>query len=110
MPSRRGVFIASLDDARHRYPRAVQYLEKVGTQTAVVLSVASNGYVRASITLAWTTSSASLDEREFDGAVAAQCGQALARALAFDAERVARERTERLQRVTATLARDQQRA
>ena len=42
--------------------------------------------------------------RDFMELFASQCGQALARALSFDAERIARERTERLQRLTAALA------
>ena len=43
------------------------------------------------------------DEREFMELFAAQCGQALARALAFEAEQIARERTERLQAIMAAL-------
>ena len=101
----RGVFIESLDDARARYPQAAPTLEAVGTETAVVLPVLNEGRVRAVITMAWKSRRPlPNDDRDFMELFAAQCGQALARALAFDAERVARERTERLQRVTAALA------
>jgi signal transduction histidine kinase/PAS domain-containing protein len=101
----RGVFIESLDDARARYPEAAPALERAGTETAVVLPVLNEGRVRAVITLAWKARRPlPHDDRDFMELFAAQCGQALARALAFEAERVARERTERLQRVTAALA------
>jgi signal transduction histidine kinase/PAS domain-containing protein len=101
----RGVFIESLDDARARYPQAASLFEAVGTATAVVLPVQNDGRVRAVITLAWKARRRlPNDDRDFMELFAAQCGQALARALAFDAERIARERTERLQRVTAALA------
>jgi signal transduction histidine kinase/PAS domain-containing protein len=101
----RGVFIESLDDARARYPQAASALEAVGTETAAVLPVLNDGRVRALITMAWKSRRPlPNDDRDFMELFAAQCGQALARALAFDAERVARERTERLQRVTAALA------
>ena len=101
----RGVFIESLDDARGRYPQAAQVLEAVGTETAVVLPVLNDGRARALITMAWKSRRPlPNDDRDFMELFASQCGQALARALAFDAERVARERTERLQRVTAALA------
>jgi signal transduction histidine kinase/PAS domain-containing protein len=101
----RGVFIASLDDARSRFPAAARFLEQVGTETAAVLPILTDGRVRGVITLAWTmVREISEDERDFMERFAAQCGQALARALAFEAERAARERTERLQRLTSALA------
>ena len=101
----RGVFIESLADARTRYPAAAHFLEAAGTETAVVLPIVTDGRVRGVITLAWTRVHViPADEREFMERFAAQSGQAFARALAFEAERVARERTERLQRLTAALA------
>jgi len=101
----RGVFIESLADARARYPAVAPYFEAAGTETAVVLPIATDGHVRGVITLAWTTvHPIPADEREFMQRFAAQSGQAFARALAFEAERIARERTERLQRLTAALA------
>ena len=101
----RGVFIESLADARERFPSAAPFLENVGTETAAVLPIVTDGRVRGVITLAWTAVHViPPDEREFMERFAAQCGQALARALAFEAERMARERTERLQRLTAALA------
>jgi signal transduction histidine kinase/PAS domain-containing protein len=103
--SRRGVFILSPDDARERYAAIAPALERVGTATAVVLPITTDDQVRGVITLAWTTvRPLPSDEREFMELYAAQCGQALARALAFEAERVARERTELLLRVTESLA------
>jgi signal transduction histidine kinase/PAS domain-containing protein len=103
--SRRGVFILSPDDARERYAVIAPALERVGTATAVVLPITADDHVRGVITLAWTTvRPLPSDEREFMELYAAQCGQALARALAFEAERVARERTELLLRVTESLA------
>jgi signal transduction histidine kinase/PAS domain-containing protein len=103
--TRRGVFIESLADARSRFPAAAPFLESVGTETAAVLPIVTDGRVRGVITLAWTTVHEILrDDRDFMERFAAQCGQALARSLAFEAERVARERTERLQRLTAALA------
>jgi signal transduction histidine kinase len=103
--SGRGVFIASLADARERFPNAAPELEAVGTETAVILPIVADGRVRGVMTLAWTTvREIPGDEREFMERFAAQCGQALARALAFEAERIARGRTERLQRLTAALA------
>jgi len=103
--SGRGVFIASLADARERYPAVAPYFERAGTETAAVLPVVTDGRARAVISLSWT------DVRELEQATrdfmelfASQCGQALGRALSFDAERAARERTERLQRITASLA------
>jgi signal transduction histidine kinase/PAS domain-containing protein len=101
----RGVFIESLADARARFPAAAPLLERVGTETAAVLPIVTDGRVRGVITLAWTAvHEIPQHDREFMERFAAQCGQALARALAFEAERVARERTERLQRLTAALA------
>jgi len=101
----RGVFIESLADARARYPEAAPFFEAAGTETAVVLPIVTDGHVRGVLTLAWTKVHAiPADEREFMERFAAQSGQAFARALAFEAERVARERTERLQRLTAALA------
>jgi signal transduction histidine kinase/PAS domain-containing protein/putative methionine-R-sulfoxide reductase with GAF domain len=101
----RGVFIESQADARIRFPNAAPLLEAVGTETAVVLPIVTDERVRGVITLAWTTvREIPADEREFMERFAAQCGQALARARAFEAERAARERTERLQRMTAALA------
>jgi len=101
----RAVFIESRADARTRFPHAAPLLEAVGTQTAVVLPIITDEHVRGVITLAWTTvREIAAEEREFMERFAAQCGQALARALAFEAERAARERTERLQRLTAALA------
>ncbi|WP_052351942.1 GAF domain-containing protein [Deinococcus pimensis] len=44
------------------------------------------------------------EERDFAGALAAQLAQALERARLLDAERAARQRSDRLQRVTAALA------
>jgi uncharacterized protein YigA (DUF484 family) len=103
--TQRGVFIASLADARVRYPAIAPLLERVGTETAVALPVITDGRARAIITLSWTTvREIDEDTRDFMELYASQCGQALARALSFDAERVARERTERLQRLTAALA------
>ncbi len=100
----RGVFIESLDDARTRYPAAAPYFEQAGTQTAVVLPIATDSQVRALITLSWRdVRDLPDDEREFMELFAAQCGQALARALAFEAEQIARERTERLQAIMAAL-------
>jgi len=101
----RGVFIESLADARARYPEAAPFFEAAGTETAVLLPIVTDGHVRGVLTLAWTKVHAiPADEREFMERFAAQSGQAFARALAFEAERVARERTERLQRLTAALA------
>jgi signal transduction histidine kinase/PAS domain-containing protein len=101
----RGVFIESLADARLRYPAVASYFEAAGTETAVVLPIVTDGRVRGVITLAWTKIHAiPADEREFMERFAAQSGQAFARALAFEAERIARERTERLQGLTAALA------
>ena len=101
----RGVFITSLADARERYPAIAPHLERVGTETAVALPIMSDGRARGVITLSWTTvRELEPDTREFMELYASQCGQALARALSFDAERAARERTERLQRITAALA------
>src|SRR4029079_10213409 len=95
----RAVSTESLEDARARYPQTAPALEAVGTETAVVLPVLNDGRVRAVITMAWKSRrSLPNDDRDFMELFASQCGQALARALAFDAERVARERTERLQR------------
>jgi GAF domain-containing protein len=100
----RGVFIESLDDARTRYPAAAPYFEQAGTQTAVVLPIVTDSQVRALITLSWRdVRDLPDDEREFMELFAAQCGQALARALAFEAEQIARERTERLQAIMAAL-------
>jgi signal transduction histidine kinase/PAS domain-containing protein len=96
----RGVFIASIEDARARYPAAARYFEQAGTETAVVLPIVTDGRVRALMTLAWAKVRAlGAEERAFMELFAAQCGQAMARALAFEAEQVARERTERLQRI-----------
>jgi len=101
----RGVFIESLADARLRYPAIAPHFEAVGTETAVVLPIVTDGHVRGVITLAWTkVHTIPADEREFMERFAAQSGQAFARALAFEAERAARERTERLQALTAALA------
>ncbi len=101
----RGVFIESLADARLRYPAIVPHFEAAGTETAVVLPIVTDGHVRGVITLAWTkVHTIPADEREFMERFAAQSGQAFARALAFEAERAARERTERLQGLTAALA------
>jgi signal transduction histidine kinase/PAS domain-containing protein len=101
----RGVFIESLDDARARYPSVAPFFERAGNETAAVLPIATDGHVRGLATLAWTTiRPLPPDEREFMELFAAQCGQALARAMAFEAERVARERTERLLQVTGALA------
>ncbi|HEX5074181.1 MAG TPA: GAF domain-containing protein [Gemmatimonadaceae bacterium] len=101
----RGVFIESLADARARYPAVAPYFESAGTETAVVLPIVADGRVHGVITLGWTKIHAiPADEREFMERFAIQSGQAFARALAFEAERIARERTERLQRLTAALA------
>ena len=101
----RGVFIESLADARARYPAAAPFLEAAGTETAVVLPIMTDGRVRGVLTLAWTkVHTIPADEREFMQRFAVQSGQAFARALAFEAERIARERTERLQALTAALA------
>jgi signal transduction histidine kinase/PAS domain-containing protein len=101
----RGVFIESLADAHTRYPAAAPFLEAAGTETAVVLPIVTDGRVRGLITLAWTrVHTIPADEREFMERFAVQSGQAFARARAFEAERIARERTERLQRLTAALA------
>jgi signal transduction histidine kinase/PAS domain-containing protein/putative methionine-R-sulfoxide reductase with GAF domain len=101
----RGIFIESLADARARFPEAASFLERVGTETAAVLPITTDGRVRGVITLAWTTvHEIPQRDREFMERYAAQCGQALARALAFEAALVARARTERLQRLTAALA------
>ena len=101
----RAVFIESRADARERFPHAAPLLEAAGTQTAVVLPIITDERVRGVITFAWlTVREIPAEEREFMERFAAQCGQALARALAFEAERAARERTERLQRLTAALA------
>ena len=101
----RGVFIESLSDARARYPAAAPFLEAAGTETAVVLPIMTDGRVRGVLTLAWTkVHTIPADEREFMQRFAVQSGQAFARALAFEAERIARERTERLQALTAALA------
>ena len=101
----RGVFIESLADARERYPAVAPYFEAAGTETAVVLPIVTDGHVRGVITLAWTRIHViPADEREFMERFAAQSGQAFARALAFEAERIARERTEHLQGLTAALA------
>ena len=101
----RAVVIESLADARARFPAAAQYLDAAGTETAVVLPIVTDGRVRGVITLAWTQVHViPVDEREFMERFAAQSGQAFARALAFEAERIARERTERLQHLTAALA------
>jgi len=101
----RGVFIESLADARARYPQVAPYFEAAGTETAVVLPIVTGWRVRGVITLAWTKVHAiPADEREFMERFAIQSGQAFARARAFEAERIARERTERLQSLTAALA------
>jgi signal transduction histidine kinase/PAS domain-containing protein/uncharacterized protein YigA (DUF484 family) len=101
----RGVFIASLADARERYPGVARHFERAETATAVVLPVMTDGRARAVITLSWkTVRELEQDTRDFMELFASQCGQALARALAFVAERAARERTERLQQITAALA------
>jgi len=101
----RGVFIDSLADARARYPAVAPLLEAAGTETAVVLPIVADGHARGVITLAWTNvHTIPADEREFMERFAIQSGQAFARALAFEAESIARERTERLQRITAALA------
>ena len=101
----RGVFIESLADARARYPAVASHFDAAGTETAVVLPIVTDGHVRGFITLAWTKIHAiPADEREFMERFATQSGQAFARALAFEAERIARERTERLQGLTAALA------
>ena len=103
--SGRAVFIASLADARDRFPAAAPLLESAGTETAAVLPIVTDGRVRGVITLAWpVVHEIAPEERDFMERFAAQCGQALARTLAFEAERMARERTERLQRLTAALA------
>jgi signal transduction histidine kinase/PAS domain-containing protein len=101
----RGVFISSLADARARYPEAARFLEQVGIETAVVLPIVTEGRVRASITLAWMKArDLPRDDRDFMELFAAQCGEALSRSLAFEAEQAARGRTERLQRITSALA------
>ena len=101
----RGVFIESLADARARYPAIAPFFEAAGTETAVVLPILTDGRARGVITLAWTkVHTIPADEREFMERFAVQSGQAFARALAFEAERIARERTERLQGLTAALA------
>jgi len=101
----RGVFIESLADARARYPAIAPFFEGAGTETAVVLPILTDGRARGVITLAWTkVHTIPADEREFMERFAVQSGQAFARALAFEAERIARERTERLQGLTAALA------
>ena len=46
----RGVFIASLADARVRFPAIAPFLERAGTETAVALPVMSDGRARAVIT------------------------------------------------------------
>jgi signal transduction histidine kinase/PAS domain-containing protein len=103
--SGRGVFIASLADARERYPAIAPYFERAGIETAAVLPVVTDGRARAVITMSWTHVRAlGQDTRDFMELFASQCGQALGRALSFDTERAARERTERLQRITASLA------
>jgi signal transduction histidine kinase/PAS domain-containing protein len=100
----RGFFFETLEDAREEFPAAAAHLERLGVRTAVVLPIA-DGRVLAIVSMSWTTPhSLPRAEREFMELFASQCGQALGRALAFDAERTARERTERLQRVTAALA------
>src|SRR5262245_21677095 len=101
----RGVFIESLADARVRYPAVAPLFEAAGTETAVVLPIVTDGHARGVITLAWTkVHTIPADEREFMERFAVQSGQAFARALAFEAERIARERTEHLQGLTAALA------
>ena len=103
--SGRGVVIASLAHAAERYPTVASFFARAGTQTAVTLPILTEGLTRGVITVGWTTPhSVADDEREFMERFAAHCGQALARALAFEAEHVARERTERLQRLTSALA------
>ena len=72
----RGVFIASLADARARFPEAAPLLEQAGTETAVVLPIMTEDRVRALITLAWRKSREFPDDRDFMELFAAQCGEA----------------------------------
>ena len=103
--SRHGVFIESPDEIRARYPAAAPVVERMGNAATAVLPIPIDERVRGVLTLAWPNARPMpADEREFMELFAAQCGQALERARAFEAERVARERTERLLQVTSALA------
>ena len=100
----RAVFIESTVNARSQFPNATTALEAFGVQTAAILPI-SDGRVIGVMSMSWNSvHPLPADEREFMELFASQCGQALGRAIAFEAERVARERTQRLQRITSTLA------
>jgi signal transduction histidine kinase len=99
-----GVFIESTADARAQFPNAASALEALGVETAVILPIA-DGRVIGVMSMSWNSAHPlPADEREFMELFASQCGQALGRAIAFEAERIARERTQRLQRITSALA------
>ena len=94
----RGVFLESNADARERFPTEAAALAGAGIETAVILPIA-DGRVIALISLSWLTlHPLPSDEREFMERFASQCGQALRRAIATEAEHRARELAEEANR------------
>jgi len=94
----RGVFIESNADARERFPAEASALTRAGVETAAMLPIA-DGRVIALMSLSWSTRHPlPTEEREFMESFTSQCGQALGRAMATEAEHRARELAEEANR------------
>ena len=94
----RGVFIESNADARERFPAEAKTLASAGIETAVMLPIA-DGRVIALMSLSWSTVRPLPNgERDLMELFASQCGQALGRAIATEAEHRARESAEEANR------------
>jgi PAS domain S-box-containing protein len=99
------IFIESPQDLARAYPHLAVERGAAGAGAAALLPLRSEGRVVGVLALAFDTPRTFLaDERQYLQALADQAAQALERARLYQAERRVRERTGRLQALTARLA------
>jgi signal transduction histidine kinase/DNA-binding response OmpR family regulator len=102
---RRPLFFSTRDEIIAAFPAMESEGLGIAVQAAAVLPLLSDGQVKGAISLTFTQPTPfSRDDREYAGAIAQQCAQAIHRAALREAERRVRERASFLAEASALLA------
>ncbi|MDB4905976.1 MAG: sensor protein [Gemmatimonadetes bacterium] len=97
--TREPVYLESREDTLRQFPLHAPVLDRVGTVALALVPIVREAQVRGLISIGWANArTMSIEERAVMRTIGLQCAQSLDRAMAFEAERVARASAEEANR------------